>query len=158
MTTDEQRAAFLNLKPSALIRLALNDLRECDEDPDYEIDMAFWHRRPREGHDKCLVCLAGACMSKSLGLDIFCADKDLSTLVEELGFVGKDMDRARRRFDALDEVRMGQLHSAAGYLQIPAGVALGHANDMDVTDWDDDPVAFAEDVEAFAAMLEEEGH
>ena len=157
MTTEEQRTAFLNLKPSALIRSALQDLKDCDAEDEYEIDMGFWHRRPREEGDTCLVCLAGACMSKSLGVAIDEADKDLQNLIETMGFISKDADRARRRFDALDEVRLGQLHSAVGYLRVNDENVYDRAADMDVTEWDDNPKDFCEDVEAFALMLEEEG-
>lgn len=49
-------------KPSDLIRLALSDLARCERSPKYEIDMGDWHRP----NGKCLVCLAGSVMAKTL--------------------------------------------------------------------------------------------
>lgn len=51
--------------PSKLIRLALEDLRKCEADPDYVINMNNWHFLTVDG--TCSVCLAGAVMGQSLG-------------------------------------------------------------------------------------------
>ena len=50
-------------KPSELIRLALADLRKCEADPRYLIDMAQWHRPVTS--ELCHVCLAGAVMART---------------------------------------------------------------------------------------------
>ena len=61
-------------KPSELIRLALHDLELCEQDNRYIIDMDTWHT-PYEGYNndllrnKCLVCLAGSVIAKSLNAD-----------------------------------------------------------------------------------------
>ena len=56
---------FIALKPSTLIRVALADLVNCEQNPAYEINMASWHfPEPESGH--CLVCLAGAVIARTL--------------------------------------------------------------------------------------------
>lgn len=58
--------------PSKLIRLALADLRACEADSWYAVDMYMWHYPSKsKKHPKiCSVCLAGAVMAKSLDADI----------------------------------------------------------------------------------------
>lgn len=53
------------LKPSELIRVALEDLEKCEADPRYRVDMSLWHE-PHCG--ECYVCLAGAVMAQELGV------------------------------------------------------------------------------------------
>ncbi len=53
-------------KPSELIKLAIKDLQACRADPKYEIRMICWHV-PVYG--KCLICLAGAVMAKTLKIN-----------------------------------------------------------------------------------------
>lgn len=52
--------------PSALIRVALADLKVCEADPLYDVRMLFWHQ-PNQ-RDVCYVCLAGAVIAKSLSV------------------------------------------------------------------------------------------
>jgi len=52
-------------KASALIRLALTDLRAVERLPQYKVDMEAWHE-PRRG--RCRVCLAGAVMARTLNV------------------------------------------------------------------------------------------
>jgi hypothetical protein len=63
-------------KPSELIRLALADLRKCEADPRYLIDMAECYRPVTS--ELCYVCLAGAVMAKTLGQDIWVDSNPLS--------------------------------------------------------------------------------
>ena len=54
---------------SGLIRLALGDLRKCEQDPRYKVDMFEWHRPLNAGgQEVCHVCFAGATMAQSCGL------------------------------------------------------------------------------------------
>ncbi len=50
--------------PSALIRLAMKDLREVEADPRYAVDMEDWHQ-PNGIMNVCQVCLAGSIMAKT---------------------------------------------------------------------------------------------
>jgi hypothetical protein len=54
-------------KLSALIRVAIKDLRQAARDPIYKLDMARWHQ-PSNEPGKCCVCMAGAVMAFSLGI------------------------------------------------------------------------------------------
>lgn len=59
--------AILPKIPSKLLFIGLADLRKCEEDERYDINMTFWHN-PKE--DVCVVCLAGAVMAQTLGVPI----------------------------------------------------------------------------------------
>ena len=50
-------------KPSEMLKVALNDLRACEGDHNYRVEMGVWYKRQ---HGVCSVCLAGAVMAKSL--------------------------------------------------------------------------------------------
>lgn len=50
-------------KPSELLKLALSDMELVEQDPRYKIDMGFWHMPIK---NKCVVCLAGSVMAKTL--------------------------------------------------------------------------------------------
>lgn len=63
----------LPTNPAELIRLAVRDLEAAEKDSRYEVNMGIWHT-PKglygfEG-DKCLVCLAGCVIAKSLDADL----------------------------------------------------------------------------------------
>ena len=54
--------------PSELIRVALADLRACEDDHRYVVDMGDWHAPITDdsGREVCSVCLAGAVMAQTL--------------------------------------------------------------------------------------------
>lgn len=51
--------------PSALIRVALKDLKTCEDADGYTIQMSMWHS-PRESGNVCAVCMAGSVMAQTL--------------------------------------------------------------------------------------------
>ena len=56
---------------SDMIEHAVNDLRLCERDSRYSINMNQWHSGTKFGNDgKCEVCLGGAVIAKSLNYDI----------------------------------------------------------------------------------------
>lgn len=59
-------------KPSALIRLALDDLRKVERSKRYMVDMGWWHDTGVHLRDpiKCVVCFAGAVMAGTLSVPI----------------------------------------------------------------------------------------
>lgn len=69
--TETNRSQQLPDKPSALIRLALDDLRKVERDARYAVDMGYWHTGTwePEHNNTCMVCLAGAVMAGTLGAD-----------------------------------------------------------------------------------------
>ena len=55
-----------NLKPSEIIHVALHDLKLCEVDPGYVINMNVWHDPLNETY-QCAVCLTGAVIAQTLG-------------------------------------------------------------------------------------------
>lgn len=96
--------------PSALIRLAINDLEKIETDPAYAVDMSYWHV-PHIDTEKrrniCHVCLAGSVMANSLKCD---ATKEVSP---------SSIDpETKKILWALDSFRMGNLYEAFCYLDL----------------------------------------
>ena len=61
-------------KPSELVELAILDLKAIEQNPNYLIAMDSWHvgsyrDHPNIERPRCLVCLAGAVMAQSLGIE-----------------------------------------------------------------------------------------
>ena len=54
-------------RPSELLQLALDDLRKCEADPRFVIDMRYWLVAKT---NTCHVCLAGSVMAQSLGANV----------------------------------------------------------------------------------------
>ena len=90
-------------KPSELIRLALSDLEECEQDPKYAVDMGSWHRPVGA---QCLVCLAGSVMAKTMK-------------VPQHNFETPDNHVEFRKLRFLNDIRSGD-----GTYQDAAAVAL----------------------------------
>ncbi len=107
MSTTETRS-IADLCPSALIRVALEDLETCEQDPHYKIYMNDWHST---FGDQCDVCLAGAVMAQSLGAPRNC---DLTPV----GFTAE----VETRLFALDSFRKGYVHA-----DCPAANSLGQS-------------------------------
>jgi len=53
---------------ACLIKVAHDDLVACERDPRYVINMSRWHEPRADG--KCLVCLAGAVMAKTMKIPV----------------------------------------------------------------------------------------
>ncbi len=83
-------------KPSALIRLALDDLRKVERSKKYVVDMGTYHEPEYDG---CHVCLAGAIMAKTL--------KTPLTRTTGTGFYTEG-----NKLRALDYLRTGQTYEA----------------------------------------------
>lgn len=60
-------------KPSALIRVALDDLGVIENSPEYRVDMRVWHYPVEDNEGEftgvCEVCLAGAVMARLSGFN-----------------------------------------------------------------------------------------
>lgn len=54
-------------KPSALLRVALADMKLCEADPKFSIDMNVWFAPENQ---ICKVCLAGSVMAQTLKTEI----------------------------------------------------------------------------------------
>jgi len=96
-------------KPSALIKLALKDLRKIEQNPRYEINMNRWHRGSKR---RCEVCLAGAVMTCTLGVP---KSRDLGPSDFEVCFSDRDLEV---KLLALESFRKGEIEGGCQYLKV----------------------------------------
>lgn len=134
-------------EPSDLIMLALADLRKCEQDPQYRIGMNAWHA-PLDTEPVCVVCLAGAVMSKTLE-----ASPEDHLAPESFQRISNDV---WCRLVALDRFRVGACARAFEEMELPGGT--GDLFERAITDYEDDPQVFFEDMETLAADLKEAGY
>ncbi len=124
------------LKPSALIRVALEDEEKVHNDKRYVVNMDDWHI-PLSSGNVCSVCFAGAVMAMSLDV----AHEKL------IGPYGLNESQELR---ALNAFRLGEVKSALDMLDIEnEGI-----EDMDVTFYETNRNEFRSDMEKMAVMLE----
>lgn len=138
-------------KPSALIRLALEDLKKVEQDDNYIVNMNQWHM-PIVGY-KCQVCLAGAVMVKE-----FDAPRDEFLTPGSYEITPPDDLEAHNynRLCSLNEFRQGMIKS--GFLNLGLELPQGLPRAIVVTDYEHSPRKFYEDMEAMAKLLEEHGY
>lgn len=141
-----------------MIAVALADLAKVEADPRYVVDMSLWHR-PKDKSRRCVVCLAGAVMAKTLG-------SDPTEYVAPHFF---DLDVAWK-LETLDEFRLGggavflglaMIHSHCSpqdvinlVLADPSG--FDHLR-VDVPEYADDPPGFVAAMTLLASRLREIG-
>ena len=93
--------------PSGLLRAAVNDCIDIEQDPRYLFDMqTTWHQ-PKPGSGKCAVCMAGAVIACRLGVEI---DEKFEP------FDAVETDRGKLL--AIDSLRQGWLGVACDQLHI----------------------------------------
>lgn len=107
--------------PSALIRLAVQDMSAVEKLPGYTIDMGTWHSYAAHTTKKCSVCFAGAVMAISCGMPR-CIYR-LSPTIHDMPGIP---ELVINRISALNSVRQGQVlwFVCNFYPYTPAGVAL----------------------------------
>lgn len=132
-------------KPSALIRLAIEDLEKVEKMKTRVVDMGCWHQPRRDVIDFCYVCLAGAVMDQTLKVD---QKKDLKPYDFEYD--------TKKKLYALDSFRRGCILAAFKMLRInlPEHVE----EERPITKYDDDKEAFKKDMLAMADYLENQGY
>lgn len=135
-------------KPSELITVALDDLRRCEEDARYAINMwATWHapsfQNDGSATDVCYVCMAGAVMAQTLGEDI---DTNIFPSSYDTGLQNK--------LSAIDELRCGNISLALMSLELsPSAIP-----DRDIVSYREETVdQFHKQMHAFAQDLKEVG-
>lgn len=137
--------------PSAMLRLAMEDLAKVEADPLYTVQMSDWHSRyPREddGRLVCHVCLAGSVMAKTLELPIDIAD-------DTVWFSVENTFEDWRKLTMLDFLRSGLIEDALDWVhkELPVGVP----SRIEVTEYTNNPVQFKMDMEDIATVLEANG-
>ena len=89
--------------------MALDDLELVDNDPNYKINMDFWHAK-QKGNTHCEVCLAGSLLAKTFGFDVESVGNwDIENLVKS---------EIMCRLYAINAIRKGKLSMALWYLKI----------------------------------------
>jgi hypothetical protein len=151
-------AAVDQLQPRALsewLELALEDLRKCEQDPRYEIDMSSWHH-PAEG--VCLVCLGGAVMAQTGEVPL-----------ERTTYPHHMTPEFARILQALDYLRSGDIESALcdvrHSLLIPAATRSrceelwlrNEIPNVHVTRYTDSPEDWRTGMDAVLALLKAKG-
>ena len=157
-------------QPSALIRVALDDLKKCMDDPIYEINMGTWHK-PIFGQYNfisCSVCLAGSVLAQTFKIP---ASESIPPLrpFGESGVPSAPNNPMFRRFDsdidklrAIDDFRAGAIVDGL----ISMGYALDYATlngmgnpDRIMAAFDKDyPEPFFDDIHKIADDLERCGY
>lgn len=137
-------------KPSELIFTALRDLRACEEDPLYTINMGLWHSSRESSDGVCAVCLAGSVMAKSLD-----AQTTHQAVPVDFGHIN------RQKLRALDDLRLGQYEGAIYNLNARKApsehLTILPYMGREITPYRDDPEAFFEEMVQFAWDLHNRG-
>ena len=133
-----------DLKLSDLLLCALNDLRACEDDPNYRISMGEWHLPLQDG--TCGVCLAGAVMAQSL-----------KTSYAGIHLPSNFNYYIRVPLEALDQLRRGYLvnalvHQGYDYSQV-SGI-----RDRKIAYYDEDPQQFFADLGEVYETLYQAGY
>lgn len=143
----QPKPVILPEQPSKLIRLALRDLKKCEDQPDkFKVDMSRWVR----ANSHCSVCLAGAVMVQRFnGLELAEQKKDdyFGISVNELSKENHD------QFNALNAFRRGNVFTGCEYLGVSTKLP-----ERVVTSYDINPASFRKDMLALARALEKEGN
>ena len=85
--------------PSELLQLALNDIKDVNENKNYKIDGTVWHKYDKK-KGICTVCLGGAVLANTIEVDIkFEMPKIYEELENEIG-----VDNAKK-LDIIDGIR-----------------------------------------------------
>ena len=108
---------------SGMIRVALKDEDRVFKSPKYYVDMDEWHLPPEYGPRKnskvCRVCLAGAVMAGTLGLDHTTYETPNSLLDDD----------AAGRLGSLDRIRTGDVFEAlteGGFIGLHDAMVIGN--------------------------------
>lgn len=131
-------------KLSALIFVALKDLRKVERSPKYSIAMSqTWH----DGTTifaPCMVCFAGAVMAGTCKVPL--------NKYATPEYFPRDTNR---KFMALDSIRLGYLQSALNRLDVELPKVF--TNEVEIADYTDDPAQFHKDMHQIAKELKKFG-
>lgn len=132
-------------KPSALLRVALADLRLVEADPRYKVNMAEWHTA-NPGDGICHVCLAGAALAKTVGHP------------REDARWGEFGGRLESQLEALNDFRRGDVEMAFDQLNLRAAPGDQIPPDREIADYNDHPEGFHAQLLQLADELEAAGY
>ncbi len=141
--------------PSALIRLALHDLKSAERSDLYSINMKIWHSADGR-HESCLVCLAGAVMAFSLEAQHledmtptdYCHEPIISNKLIALNDLrGGELRAALQKLVGCGAIEKGEMDRAVAL--------LGHI--IPIKEYRRDGERFKQDLADLATELEEIG-
>lgn len=137
-------------KPSALIRVAVEDLKKAERDKKtYRINMDDWHvseKADLNGSGKCEICFAGAVIAFSLGI---ASNETMNP---------DDFPKTtKQKLYALDQFRYGEINEALEYLGLENKPRLRLLGNDVVTDYEVDPKQFKQDMLEISDTLERLG-
>ncbi len=148
-------ATYLPDTPSELLTVALDDLKKVERSTRYIVDMEFWHLPTKYAigkygyNNKCVVCLAGAALAKTLkndpGMWIDPGNPDTVSPVQ----IGDNPSDAQKVY-ALDLFREGEVRQAMerlGYSE------FDDLNTRSITPYDENPAQFKRDLRKLARDL-----
>jgi hypothetical protein len=138
-------------KQSALIRVALKDLRSIEQDPRYTINMYAW-MVPGEAGKPCSVCFAGSVMARRFKL---VPDASIESL-HDLTKVFEDDADTLRKLRALDRLRQGELEGAFKVMGLELPFVF--ATVVPITSYEESAAGFRRDMNALADSLEVLGY
>ena len=133
--------------PSALIRMAVDDLEALEATPGFGIDMTTFLTQMLDG--TCAVCLAGASMVRRLD------GMNMLTSTKKFGLVPACFPGNEEQLAALDEFRMWDIE--AGCYSLGLSAPEDHYELTSAGDYKDDPAQFKADMRKLADELEERG-
>ena len=140
-------------KPSALIRLALDDLSNVEGHDDYVVDFdSYWHGADIYPEaEMCSVCWAGSVIARTLGVP---PDVNSSPTMFD--------KNTRDKLCALNRFRSGANHSGlllCGLSQLEAlRVNTLLVGDEEVPSYEDDPPVFHSHMHWMADQMEAQGY
>lgn len=110
----QKKIRTLPLVLSELLEIALDDLRKIEGNPRYRVDMSYWYVKHKPG-GPCYVCLGGAVMANTLGVDDVLVGPDENGTTEA---VPRDYDNLalKKQLYALDQIRTGNVLTALQYM------------------------------------------
>jgi len=135
-------------KPSALIRMAVDDLEKLERTPGFKVDMTVFVDKGEEGEgEPCLVCLAGAVMVCRLdGLNVPGTLKGLRPC---------DFPDNEAELNALDAFRNGDVDEGCYCLYLAAPESYWELTVPHP--YEDGPMQFKADIRKLADELEDRG-
>lgn len=131
-------------KLSDLLVVALADLKTCEEDDKYRINMTKWHKPTLSGHH-CEVCLAGAVMAQTLRTPL---TKWQEPYLNKLGEV------INMKLLAINEARIGNLCMALCLMNVTTN-SVKPVTDRSVIAYKDDHDLFIKSMDEIVTYLKE---
>lgn len=125
-------------KMSDLLEHALDDLKAVEQDEKYVVNMNNWHAYTKS--KKCIVCLAGSVLAKSLDRP----HDETYTLLDD--------HKERTKLSVINFLRMGDVDSAALKLG-----AMTRVKNRTITDYSDNREKFVSDILDLIKDLREDG-